>query len=81
MSNTKVEQIHIKHKTWFTRVTVTEGKKTNEFRLARGKFLQESFIITPGIFSKAHRGNRIFRGTGDREFFNTEREALDFCAG
>lgn len=60
----KIEQKHVKHKTWHTKVTVGEGKEAKTFGLRR--------------FKDGFRVHVPFGGSQTQDF-DTRDEALEFC--
>jgi hypothetical protein len=61
----KIEQVHVKHKTWHTRITVGEGKEAKTFGLQK----------LNGGRCRIH----IPFGGNENKDFDSEQEALDFC--
>ena len=63
----KIEQKHVKHKTWLTRVTVGEGKDQKHFGLKKFK-------------NGMYRVYRTFGDSSNLMDFHTREDALAHCA-
>ena len=73
----KIEQVHIKHKTWYTRVTVGEGEDAKMFGLQHLRIW-----VTPikRGYGEPHRVHVPFGSTNATTYdFATRETALAFC--
>jgi len=62
----KIERVHVKHKTWHTRVTVGEGDEVKTFGLQQ-------------LDGEQHRVFSPFGRSDKFEDFESKEAALEFC--